>query len=136
VYFWRVGPAEYIDGRAKINTLHWHVVDSQSFPLVLPGYLNISAAGAYDAASVYTPDDVADIVAYAGAVRALNCPDCLRLSWRVAQRGIDVLMEIDTPGHTAVISKAHPEHVACPELTPWSSYANGANPITNNVASD
>ena len=34
------------------------------------------------------------------------------------------IQEIDTPGHTAVISKAHPEHVACAEATPWSTYAN------------
>lgn len=34
------------------------------------------------------------------------------------------MQEIDTPGHTAVISKAHPEHVACAESTPWSTYAN------------
>jgi hexosaminidase len=32
--------------------------------------------------------------------------------------------EIDTPGHTSIISKAHPEHVACAEATPWSTYAN------------
>ena len=40
------------------------------------------------------------------------------------QRGIDVLAEIDTPGHTSVISKTFPEHIACPEATPWSTYAN------------
>ena len=39
------------------------------------------------------------------------------------QRGIDVLAEIDTPGHTSVISKTFPEYVACPEATPWSTYA-------------
>ena len=44
------------------------------------------------------------------------------------QRGIDVLAEIDTPGHTSVISKAHPEHIACAEATPWSTYANGTPP--------
>ena len=32
--------------------------------------------------------------------------------------------EIDTPGHTAIISEAYPEHVACAEATPWSTYAN------------
>ncbi|KAH9990282.1 N-acetylhexosaminidase [Russula vinacea] len=75
-----------------INTFHWHIVDSQSFPLVPH--------------SVYTPQDVAHIVSYAGA------------------RGIDVLVEIDTPGHTSAISKAHPEHIACAEATPWATYAN------------
>ena len=42
-----------------------------------------------------------------------------------AQRGIDVMLEIDTPGHTSVISKSHPEHVACFVSSPWSTFANG-----------
>ncbi|KDQ62085.1 glycoside hydrolase family 20 protein [Jaapia argillacea MUCL 33604] len=90
----------------KINQFHWHVVDSQSFPLVVPGFENISYYGAYTPTSVYEPTDVANVVAYAAA------------------RGIDVLVEIDTPGHTSIIWKSYPEHVACPEYTPWATYAN------------
>ncbi len=33
--------------------------------------------------------------------------------------------EIDTPGHTSIISAAHPEHIACPVATPWSDFAAG-----------
>ncbi|KXN82649.1 Beta-hexosaminidase 2 [Leucoagaricus sp. SymC.cos] len=90
----------------KINHFHWHVVDSQSFPLVVPGFEELSQKGAYSSSQVYTADDVNDIVTYAAA------------------RGIDVMVEIDTPGHTAIISKSHPEHVACPEATPWAQFAN------------
>ncbi len=54
----------------KMSTFHWHVVDSQSFPLQVPGFLELSEAGAYAASSVYTPEDVAGIVAYASAVSA------------------------------------------------------------------
>ncbi|KAG6900337.1 hypothetical protein C0993_012294 [Termitomyces sp. T159_Od127] len=90
----------------KINTFHWHVVDSQSFPLVVPGYTELSEKGAYSPAQVYTPADVKEIVAYAAA------------------RGIDVMPEIDTPGHTSIIAKAHPEHIACFEASPWTSFAN------------
>ncbi|KAI0261973.1 N-acetylhexosaminidase [Gloeopeniophorella convolvens] len=89
-----------------INTFHWHVVDSQSFPLEVPGYTELASKGAYGPDQVYTTKDVANVVAYAGA------------------RGIDVLVEVDTPGHTSVISKSHPEHIACPEATPWATYAN------------
>jgi hexosaminidase len=31
--------------------------------------------------------------------------------------------EIDMPGHTAVITASHPEHIACPYAQPWSSFA-------------
>ncbi|KAF8333584.1 N-acetylhexosaminidase [Cantharellus anzutake] len=90
----------------KANAFHWHVVDSQSFPLVVEAFPELSAKGAYTQNEVYTPHDVKQIVSYAAA------------------RGIDILVEIDTPGHTSAISKSHPEYIACPEGTPWSTYAN------------
>lgn len=34
------------------------------------------------------------------------------------------IQEIDTPGHTAVLSTSHPEHIACAFSTPWSFFAN------------
>lgn len=32
--------------------------------------------------------------------------------------------ELDSPGHTTGIASAHPEHIACPNKSPWSKYAN------------
>ncbi|KAI8986124.1 N-acetylhexosaminidase [Trametes punicea] len=90
----------------KLNQFHWHVVDSQSFPLQIPGFTDLAEKGAYSSSQVYSLSDVRDIVSYAG------------------ERGIDVMVEIDTPGHTAIIAQAHPEYVACPQATPWATYAN------------
>ncbi|EEB95839.1 hypothetical protein MPER_05131, partial [Moniliophthora perniciosa FA553] len=70
----------------KLNTFHWHVVDSQSFPLQVPGFTELADKGAYAPSAVYSPEDVQDLVSYAAA------------------RGIDVIAEIDIPGHTSVIS--------------------------------
>jgi hexosaminidase len=74
--------------------------------LTVPDFPELSHRGAYSAQEVYSSNDVQDIVKYAGT------------------RGIDVLMEIDTPGHTAIISTSHPEHIACAEAEPWETYAN------------
>ncbi|KAK2465291.1 hypothetical protein APHAL10511_002645 [Amanita phalloides] len=90
----------------KLNTFHWHVVDAQSFPLVVPGFEEVTQQGAYSADLTYTPLDVQDIIQYAAA------------------RGIDVIAEIDTPGHTSAIHKSYPDYIACPEATPWSKFAN------------
>ncbi|KAN0087813.1 glycoside hydrolase family 20 protein [Tylopilus felleus] len=90
----------------KINTFHWHVTDSQSFPLEVAEYPQLAANGAYSSDETYSASDVQNIVQYANA------------------HGIDVLLEIDTPGHTASIYDAYPEYVACYNEAPWTTYAN------------
>lgn len=32
--------------------------------------------------------------------------------------------EIDTPGHSAVISSSHPDYIACNQASPWAEFAN------------
>ena len=52
--------------------------------------------------------------------------------------------EIDTPGHTTSIGMSHPNFIACPDATPWSTYANEppagqiriANPAAVNFTGD
>ncbi|KAH7909672.1 glycoside hydrolase family 20 protein [Hygrophoropsis aurantiaca] len=90
----------------KINTFHWHITDSQSFPLEVAQYPQLAMNGAYSPEETYSASDVQYIVAYANA------------------RGIDILLEIDTPGHTAIIGETYPEYVACFYESPWATYAN------------
>ena len=52
---------------AKLNTLHWHIVDDQSFPLTVRSFPNLQGLGAYSVAEQYSPLDVEDIVEYARA---------------------------------------------------------------------
>ncbi|KAG8380365.1 hypothetical protein BUALT_Bualt06G0007900 [Buddleja alternifolia] len=65
---------------AKLNVLHWHIVDSQSFPLEVPSYPKLWN-GAYSVSERYTITDAIEIVSYA------------------KRRGINVLAELDVPGH-------------------------------------
>jgi hexosaminidase len=52
-----------------MSQFHWHAVDSQSFPLTIPGFPELSQQGAYSAQEVYSASEVRDIVKYAGGVR-------------------------------------------------------------------
>ncbi|THG95588.1 hypothetical protein EW026_g6090 [Hermanssonia centrifuga] len=99
-------PVQILDEPAFLSVLYWHVVDSQSFPLDVTAFPELSAKGAYSDAEVYSTADVNNIVSYAN------------------QRGIDVVMELDSPGHTTGIAFAHPEHIACANKSPWSQYAS------------
>ncbi|CAO2837460.1 unnamed protein product [Amaranthus hypochondriacus] len=74
---------------AKLNVLHWHIVDSQSFPLEIPSYPKLWD-GAYSAEERYTMADAAEIVRYA------------------QRRGVNVLAEIDVPGHAASWGNGYP----------------------------
>jgi len=51
---------------AKFNTLHWHIVDAQSWPLESPAWPRLWA-GAFSPRERYTTDDVAAVVAFARA---------------------------------------------------------------------
>lgn len=81
---------------AKLNVLHWHIVDSQSFPLEIPSYPNLWK-GTYSASERYTMVDAAEIVSYA------------------RRRGINVLAEIDVPGHARSWGVGYPSLWPSPE---------------------
>lgn len=94
---------------AKLNRFHWHITDTQSFPLVSRHYPQLAQNGAYSAREVYTMDDVRDIAEFA----------------RV--RGVQVLPEIDAPAHSGNGWDWGPKHglgelSLCINQQPWSFY--------------
>lgn len=75
----------------KMNALHIHFTDDQSWPLYIPALPQISNATAFSPVHIYTPGDLADLVQFA------------------RNRGVVVVPEIDFPEHSATIIAAMPD---------------------------
>lgn len=65
----------------KLNTFHWHITDSQSFPFYSQSFPQLTQYGSLSADKVYTPDDIKSVVEY-GRVR-----------------GVRIVPEFDAPAH-------------------------------------
>ncbi|CAN9224279.1 unnamed protein product [Alternaria alternata] len=98
----------------KMNRFHLHVTDSQSWPLEIPSMPELSAKGAYRPDLVYTVNDFKDFQRYA------------------AIQGVQMITEIDMPGHTSSIHRSFPDLIAAFEQQPdWNTYA--AQPPTGTL---
>ncbi|MEP5568654.1 MAG: family 20 glycosylhydrolase [Halioglobus sp.] len=94
----------------KMNRFHWHLCDDQGWRMESKRFPRLTAVGAWRHRSVvghtanrerqyeeqryggyYTQDEISEIIDYA------------------AQRHIEVVPEIDIPGHAAALLAAHPE---------------------------
>ena len=97
----KAGVKRLLDAMAsvKMNVLHWHLTDEPAWRLEIKQYpklTDIGSTGSYSdpqaPKAFYTQEDVAEIVAYA------------------AERGIDIIPEIDMPGHATAANRAYPQH--------------------------
>ncbi|XP_063976668.1 probable beta-hexosaminidase fdl isoform X2 [Diachasmimorpha longicaudata] len=105
-----------IDGMAasKLNTFHWHISDSQSFPFESSIFPQMARWGAFSGDEIYTPEDIKDLVDYSKI------------------RGIRVIIEIDSPAHAGAGWQWGPEYgfgelALCVDQEPWSSFCGEPN---------
>ncbi|KAJ2834884.1 Glucosamine-6-phosphate isomerase (Glucosamine-6-phosphate deaminase) (GNPDA) (GlcN6P deaminase) [Coemansia furcata] len=90
----------------KMNVFHWHIVDSQSWPVESKTFPDLQLKGAYAPNMQYSYKDVQGIIDYA------------------RERGIRVIPEFDTPGHTYAVGLSRPKIMSCLNKQPsWDNFA-------------
>lgn len=106
---------QIIDNMAayKLNRLHLHLADNFGWRLDVPGYPKLRTVGArgdfsrpHGKARFFSAEELRDVVRYASA------------------RNIEVIPEIDMPGHSAALARAYPE------LSDGHQTLNPASPAT------
>ncbi|XP_074575499.1 beta-hexosaminidase 1 isoform X1 [Curcuma longa] len=75
---------------AKLNVLHWHILDEESFPLEVPSYPNLWK-GSFSKLERYTIEDAYEVVDFA------------------KKRGIHIMAEVDVPGHAESWGSGYPD---------------------------
>lgn len=92
-------------GFSKLNRLHLHASDSQSWPLEIPSLPTLAKEGAYKKDEVWTAKDLE------------------RVQLHGLYHGVEVYLEIDMPGHTGAIVHAFPDLITAYDQRPWNKYA-------------
>lgn len=82
----------------KMNVLHWHVTDSQYWPLYMKSHPELSEKGAYSTKEVYPEKDFQTFIKHAEGL------------------GIRVIVEIDMPAHTASFAESRLDALICTDV--------------------
>lgn len=109
----------------KMNTLHWHITDTHSFPIEIKSVPNMQKYGAYSHKKVYTHKDVRTIVEHGKL------------------RGVRILAEFDQPAHCGEGWQWGPKTglgdlAVCVNKQPWQKYCveppcGQLNPANQNI---
>lgn len=89
----------------KLNRLHLHATDAQSWPLEIPALPDLSLKGAYDLSQIWTTQDLA------------------RVQRHGLTHGVEVFLEIDLPGHSNSIGNGYPHLITAGNEKSWSDFA-------------
>ena len=91
-YFFPETLKQMLDGMliSRVNVFHWHIMDSDSFPMYLKSYPDLTKYTVFSSREVYTEEIIQDIVKYAEI------------------RGIKVIPEINGPGNANIFGSYPP----------------------------
>lgn len=88
----------------KLNQLHLHCTDAQSWPIEIPSLPDLAKEGAYSEEEIWSVEQLREAQEHG------------------MYHGVEVYLEIDLPGHTASIHHSYPELITAYNK-PWATFA-------------
>ncbi|MEM7245550.1 MAG: beta-N-acetylhexosaminidase [Acidobacteriota bacterium] len=124
-------------GSYKLNRLHWHLTDDQGWRLPLPGRPLLTEKGGRRRETIVEKNFnpfVGDGVPHEGSYTLDEIRDLVELAGWL---GVELVPEIDLPGHATALLVAHPE-LACGEAPTevecsWGEFEGVICPSETNV---
>lgn len=101
---------DYIDIMVfhKMNTFHWHLTDDQGWRVEIKKYPKLTEVGGWRNGTVIRKEwDNSDNIRYGGFYTQEELKEVVEYA---ATKGINVIPEIDLPGHMLAALTAYPEH--------------------------
>jgi hexosaminidase len=97
--------------RYKFNLLHWHLTDDEGWRVEIRSYPNLTKKGAWSATRVgtfgnFTPPAADEPRDYGGYYTQEDIREIVRYA---AERHVDILPEVDVPGHSLATIASYPE---------------------------
>ncbi|MBQ2807908.1 MAG: family 20 glycosylhydrolase [Bacteroidaceae bacterium] len=110
----------------KMNRLHWHLTDDQGWRIEIPEYPLLTEIGAVRSGSFTSPGDGSkffDDTEY-GRGMYFTQDDLREIVAYAAERNIDIMPEIDLPGHMVAAVTSYPE-LSCDPTKEYSVRLDG-----------
>jgi hexosaminidase len=97
--------------RYKFNVLHWHLTDDEGWRIEIKSYPNLTKKGAWNARRVgtfgnFTPPSADEPRDYGGFYTQEDIREVVRYA---SERFVNILPEIDVPGHSLATIASYPE---------------------------
>lgn len=129
----------YLDIMAfhKLNVFHWHFIDDQGWRFEVKAFPRLTETGAWRVGTQYGHSRTKGRIVPPPHGGYYSQADCREIVAYAAERHIEVVPEIEMPGHAQAALAAYP-HLACVDTPPdvscrWGVHKNVFNPGKDEV---
>ena len=124
----------------KLNRFHWHLTDDQGWRIEIPEYPKLTTVGAVRSGSLSSNDPTKGTQLYDDTEYGRGCYftlDDLREIVEYAKKlNIEIIPEVDMPGHMVSVVAAYPELSCDPSKTYSVRLAGGISTDVLNIGKD